>query len=197
MTSGPTAAPAGGGGLRRAGMLALVVLLSLAALAGGLAAALGPQAALGLLGLGGGNPAAEAAAGQATDADAAPGDSHAAGHTDGHGAAAGPAPLTLMPFDEIIVNVTDVTATGRRTSRFLKLDAVLVYDETVDGAGHVAARQVYMRDAFQDYLRQLTVRDLQGSAGLYDLKSELLRRARAISGSEAPSEILISDLIIQ
>jgi len=54
-----------------------------------------------------------------------------------------------------------------------------------------------MRDSFQDYLRQMTERDLQGTIGLVTLKAELLRRARAITESEAPREILISDLIVQ
>ena len=102
-----------------------------------------------------------------------------------------------MPFKEIIVNITDVTASGRRTTRFLKLNVALIYDEAAPGAANVAARQLYMRDSFQDYLRQLTVRDLQGSIGLVTLKAELLRRARTISGSDAPAEMLVADLIIQ
>ena len=54
-----------------------------------------------------------------------------------------------------------------------------------------------MRDSFQDYLRTLDERDLRGSLGLSELKSELLRRARAVSGGEAPREILVSDMIVQ
>jgi flagellar FliL protein len=61
----------------------------------------------------------------------------------------------------------------------------------------VEARKLYLRDSFQDYLRQLGERDVQGSYGIAMLKSELLRRARAISASEAPQDILISDLIVQ
>ena len=54
-----------------------------------------------------------------------------------------------------------------------------------------------MRDTFQDYLRQLTESDLEGSAGLASMKAELLRRARVVTGSEAPREILVADMIIQ
>jgi flagellar FliL protein len=62
---------------------------------------------------------------------------------------------------------------------------------------YVEERKEFVRDAFQDYLRQLSERDVQGSAGLAILKAELLRRARSIAGTDAPQEILISDLIIQ
>ena len=70
------------------------------------------------------------------------------------------------------------TATGRKTSRFMKLNIALVYDEAMPGADHVEGRRLYLRDSFQDYLRQLTERDLQGSHGLATMKNELLRRAR-------------------
>ena len=39
--------------------------------------------------------------------------------------------------------------------------------------------------------------DAQIEDGLVRLKSELLRRARAISDSDAPQEFLIADLIVQ
>lgn len=188
---------------RRLMMIGGLVLLSLAALAGGLAAALGPSELMAMIT----GSKAEAAATDSADpaATAGEGGGHGAAATGAEGAGHGPdrsigalSPnLTLLPFREIIVNVTDLTTAGRRTTRFLKLNFAVVYDSNVEGADQVEARQLYMRDSFQDYLRQLTVRDLQGSLGLASLKAELLRRARAISGTDAPTEILVSDLIIQ
>jgi flagellar FliL protein len=105
--------------------------------------------------------------------------------------------VIVTPFKEIIVNISATTATGRQTTRFLKLNTALVYDEKAPGADHIEERKEFVRDAFQDYLRQLSERDVQGSAGLAILKAELLRRARSIAGTDAPQEILISDLIIQ
>jgi flagellar FliL protein len=65
------------------------------------------------------------------------------------------------------------------------------------GASYIEERKPFVRDAFQDYLRQLSERDIQGSAGLTVLKAELLRRARSVADSDAPREILIADLIVQ
>jgi len=180
-------------------------ILCLAAAAGGIAIAVGPKAALSVIGLGSNASSTDtptqdtdhAATGgtdeQGNVADA--GDAHA---NDTHGGA-GPdeAEMPVLPFPEIIVNVTDVTAAGRKTSRFLKLNMLMVYDDTLEGAERLLGREVYLRDAFQDFLRQLYVSDIQGSRGLAMMKTELLRRARAVGHTEAPVEILISDMVVQ
>jgi flagellar protein FliL len=101
----------------------------------------------------------------------------------------------ILNLEEMIVNITGYTATGRTTSRFLKLKVSIVYDETMGET--LVARKLFLRDAFQDYLRQLTERDLAGSIGLATLKAELLKRAKSIAGNEAPKSVLVGDLIIQ
>lgn len=168
----------------------LVGVVSLLCLAGGVTLALGPSQVVGML-----------TGGTEEHADSdehAPEEQEVAkdGHDDGHGGDES-AGLTVLPMDEMIVNITATTATGRQTSRFLKLGLALVYDPAVPGAAQVEERMVYLRDSFQDYLRQLSERDLQGTMGLVSVKTELLRRARAISGSDAPQELLVSDLIVQ
>ena len=185
----PAAVPARKPLGRRILVLLVLLLVSGAALAGGLAVSMGPNAFLALL-LG-------EESGEASDQAEGPGKTATAGH--GAAAAQGPAASSLVvtPFKEIITNITATTATGRRTTRFLKLNVALAYDDKAEGADQVEARKLYMRDSFQDYLRQMTERDLQGTIGLVTLKAELLRRARAITESEAPREILISDLIVQ
>ncbi len=159
-------------------ILALVVL-SVLALGGGLFAAVGPA---GLRALLSGDTAEETLTAEQQESvpPAPPG-----------------AELVVMPFDEMIVNISATTESGRQTSRFLKLDLALVYDRTQDTEGLVEMRHIYLRDAFQDYLRQLAERDLEGTLGLVTLKTELLRRARAIAGSDAPHELLVSGLVIQ
>lgn len=166
---------------RKVRSVALIAVVGIVALIGGLVAAMGYSDALALV-TGGKSPAPEVAAGT-VESSAEP---TAAGET-----------VIVTPFKEIIVNISATTATGRQTTRFLKLNTALVYDETAPGAGHIEERKEFVRDAFQDYLRQLSERDVQGSAGLAILKAELLRRARSIAGTDAPQEILISDLIIQ
>ena len=169
--------------------LILLVLLSVLALGGGLVAAVGPARIMELAGLGGGDEAGAPDDAEAGEVDAASKDAPSPLATD-------PSRMA-MPFEEIIVNITATTASGRQTSRFLKLEIALIYDQATPGAARLQERKVYMRDSFQDYLRTLDERDLRGSLGLADLKSELLRRARAVSGGEAPREILVSDMIIQ
>ncbi|MCA0942312.1 flagellar basal body-associated FliL family protein [Yangia mangrovi] len=187
-------------GSRKGGLvIALAIALAcVVALLAGLVAAAGPARLSALI--------------SGTDAQ----EGGSAVHTDvsGHGAAPGPASgassytqlmdmpkqpenIIVLPFQEIIVNITATTATGRQTSRFLKLNLALVYDNALPGAATIETRQLFMRDSFQDYLRQLNESDLQGSIGIARLKGELLRRARAITDSEAPQEFLIADLIIQ
>ncbi|OWU83203.1 flagellar motor switch protein M [Oceanicola sp. 22II-s10i] len=192
-----TAAPAKPSFVKRLGKLAGIAALCIAALFGGLAAALGPGRAIALFS---GSDSGEAEHVTADNGhDPAPANDHAApADTGGHGAAASAeGSIVVTPFKEIIVNVTATTATGRQTTRFLKLNVALVYDETRPGAAQIEERKLFLRDSFQDYLRQLSDADLQGSIGLSRLKAELLRRARAVSDSDAPQELLIADLIIQ
>ncbi len=103
----------------------------------------------------------------------------------------------VAPFKEIIVNISSITARGETTSRFLKLNIALVYDPEVEGAEYLAERQVFIRDSYIDFLRQLSENDLNGSAGLAQLKGELLHRARLLAETDAPKEILIADMVIQ
>ncbi|MCR8550513.1 flagellar basal body-associated FliL family protein [Salipiger sp. P9] len=183
-TSQSDAAPRKKGRLLRVVALLAICLL---ALAGGLVAAVGPQRALALFGGGEADPAAT----HETEAAA-----HAAPEAVGHGATT-QKNIVVTPFKEIIVNITSTTATGRQTTRFLKLNLALAYDTRLPGAENIEERKLFLRDSFQDYLRQLNESDLQGTIGLVRLKSELLRRARAISDSDAPQEFLIADLIVQ
>lgn len=179
----PDGAPARKSLGRRLLVLLLLLLLSIAALAGGLAASMGPRAFIAFL------------RGEEIVEETVPEEKAEKAADAGPGGAG--SSLVVTPFKEIIVNITATTATGRRTSRFLKLNLALVYDDAAQGAERVEARKIYMRDSFQDYLRQLTERDLQGSMGLVTLKAELMRRARAITESDAPQDMLVSDLIVQ
>lgn len=160
-----------------------LVLVSLLALGGGLVAAVGPARLMALM-------APDQPVEPAQDIVAAP---------DGTEPEAPPpgAEFVAMPFDEMIVNITAQTESGRQTSRFLKVDLSLVYDKQQDSAGVVEARHIFLRDAFQDYLRQLADRDLEGTHGLVTVKGELLRRARAIAGNDAPRELVITGMVIQ
>ena len=168
-----------------------VVLLCLLAGLGGVTLAIGPSGLLEMAGLGGEETAEETV-------ETAESDHGEKGGEDGHGAKPKTeVKMPVMPFPEIIVNVTDTGPQGGQTSRFLKLNMLMVYDETAEGADRLIAREIYLRDSFQDFLRQLHVSDLSGSYGLAMLKTELLRRARAVGHTDAPHEILIADMVVQ
>jgi len=170
-------------------ILVIILLCAISGL-GGVTLAIGSGAMLALVGLGATETPLEDTAQTAGETD-----------VDGNGAPLSEqdrrGKMPVMPFPEIIVNVTDTSAQGRQSSRFLKLNMLMVYDDQLEGADRLVAREVYLRDTFQDFLRQLHVNDLKGSHGLAMMKTELLRRARAVGHTEAPVEILIADMVVQ
>ena len=111
-------------------------------------------------------------------------------------AASAPADEVVAPLEEIIVDITARTVANEPMRRFLKADLALVYRDAAD-AERGAASGMHLRDAFVDYLRQLDERDLLGSAGLARLRADLLHRARVIMGPNAPTQVLIADLVVQ
>lgn len=52
-------------------------------------------------------------------------------------------------------------------------------------------------DQFQTYLRELRVRDLKGSAGIYRLQSELLNRVNAAAAPVEVQDVLFQEILIQ
>lgn len=172
-------------------ILAIALLCAVAAI-GGATLAIGPSVMLQMVGLGG-----EAAAGEDLKQAEAETGKEGKAEAQGEGDKVKKAKMPVMPFPEIIVNVTDTGPQGGKTSRFLKLNMLMVYDDTLEGADRLVAREIYLRDSFQDFLRQLHVSDLSGSYGLAMMKTELLRRARAVAHTEAPREILIADMVVQ
>jgi len=103
----------------------------------------------------------------------------------------------MLEFGEILTNISSVTATGQPRNAFLKINVVLVYRPDDGAKALMESRQPFMRDLFNGYARSLTEADVRGMAGILNVKSELLKRARAAAGNDLPQEILISDLIVQ
>lgn len=129
------------------------------------------------------------------------GDAHGEEHgapkaEDGHGGGDGhtidPARLLFHPMPEILVNLNS----GGRGNIYLKLNVEL---ELRAGADLVALEAVMPRiiDKFQLYLRELRVEDLSGSAGMYRVKEELLRRVNLAAKPVVVNDVLFKELIIQ
>lgn len=120
-----------------------------------------------------------------------PAEAHAA--TDAHGA-----PLSAEPHS-FIFNLPPMTvnlSSDGPSESFMKIAIALeVPDEATMQA--IQPRMAKVVDGFQVYLRELRKSDLDGSAGIYRLKEELLRR---INVAVAPSEvqaILFKEILVQ
>ncbi len=93
---------------------------------------------------------------------------------------------------ELLVNLS----TAGRKSTFLKIRISLELENPADVA-KVESVMPRIIDNFQVYLRELRIEDLKGSAGMYRLREELLKR---VSGAVAPSKIndvLFKEMLVQ
>jgi flagellar FliL protein len=163
---------------RKRGLTVLIlILLFLGGLGGGAVAYIGPARLMSLV-----TASAEGAAEKAE-----PGTSAEAGTVD-----TGERKTFLM--EDHIVNL--ISGSGPST-RFVRVRTALIYNPVALPAEELDRHKPRLRDAFHGFLSQLTERDLEGSYGLAMVREELLRRSRAVVGSDAVREILITDLVIQ
>lgn len=107
----------------------------------------------------------------------------------------------LLPLGRITVNVGAAGALSEKRTRFLVIEPTLLYaasfDTGAEGAKDMPDQLPALRDSFIEYLSQLHENDVYGSAGLADLRAELLRRARLVTASDAPISILLQDFVLQ
>jgi flagellar FliL protein len=113
------------------------------------------------------------------------------GATEAEGGIAQPKVYFDMP--EMLVNLA---GRGEQRAQYLKLSVSL---ELPDDKATAALEPVLPRvvDLFQVYLRELRAEDLEGSAGIYRLKEELIRRVNLEIHPHAVSDVLFKDIIIQ
>tara|TARA_R110002012_G_scaffold41259_9_gene113072 strand:- start:4154 stop:4693 length:540 start_codon:yes stop_codon:yes gene_type:complete len=93
---------------------------------------------------------------------------------------------------DLIVNLN----TNSRKTAFLKIKIAL---EVGDPADVDVVNQNLPRivDNFQVYLRELRVDDLQGSAGMYRLREELLRRVNLAVRPARVKDVLFKEMLVQ
>ena len=125
----------------------------------------------------------------ATDAE------HGAAATEGeHAAGAAAAGHTfIFNLPPMIVNLN---AEEGQKEAFMKLTVALevANEETMVEIQPSMAKVV---DAFQVYLRELRRSDLEGSAGVYRLKEELLRRVNVAIYPSRVESILFKEILVQ
>ncbi len=124
------------------------------------------------------------------DAHAKKDDGHGGGG-DGHGEGEADA-SAFLPVPAMLVNLN----TEDGTPRFLRL---VVQLELADPNDSDAVKAVLPKvvDQFQTYLRELRVRDLRGSAGIYRLQMELLWRVNQAVEPLEIKDILFQEILIQ
>ncbi len=113
----------------------------------------------------------------------------------GEGAAAAEAPHPVFyDVPDILVNVS----AGGDKPAFLKLSVSL----ELEGAGEEAKAAIEpviprVVDQLQTYLRELRVEDLSGSAAMFRLKEELLRRVNLAIEPVKVKDVLFREMIVQ
>ena len=127
----------------------------------------------------------------AETADAGHGDGHGGdGKKDSHGAPMGG--IAFLEIPNMLVNLSGPD----EQPRYLRLKVQL----ELANQGDMAAVQAVMPrviDQFQTYLRELRVRDLRGSAGIYRLQMELLSRVNAAAYPVEVKDVLFQEILIQ
>jgi flagellar FliL protein len=119
----------------------------------------------------------------------------ATGAAPADGAPAAPAAggaAVFYDLPEMLVNIN----TAGRTKNFLKMRVSLeLANETdINRIENVLPRIV---DNFQVYLRELRLEDLQGAAGMYRLREELLNRVNAAVRPAQVKDVLFKEMIVQ
>lgn len=109
----------------------------------------------------------------------------------GHGAeAAGGGSFVAIPTMIVNLNSDD------GTPRYLRLTVQLeLADESDKSAVEAIIPKVI--DQFQTYLRELRVRDLRGSGGIYRLQMELLWRVNQAAAPAEVKDVLFQEILIQ
>lgn len=92
---------------------------------------------------------------------------------------------------EFVVNLN----TGERRTTFLKLRASLELDNP-QSVAHVGARLPLIVDHFQIYLRELRPEDLNGSAGTFRLREELLKRVQLTLAPVAVTDVVFGEMLV-
>lgn len=110
----------------------------------------------------------------------------------GSGGAGVPKPKVYYNLPEMVVNLSSQD----KRAQYLKLKVSLEAPDqmVLDALNPIMPRVL---DMFQLYLRELRSNDLEGSAGIYRLKEELLRRINLEIHPHQISRVLFNEIIVQ
>ena len=193
----------GGGGRKKLLMIAIPILLVVGGAAGAYFSGLADPLVAMITGKSSEDAPAEEHAEAPKEGEHAAPAKEAGGHgkeangekgKEGEHAAGGGVPGAAVFYDlpEMLVNIN----TAGRTKNFLKMRVSLeLANETdINRIENVLPRIV---DNFQVYLRELRLEDLQGAAGMYRLREELLNRVNAAVRPAQVKDVLFKEMIVQ
>ena len=95
-------------------------------------------------------------------------------------------------LEDMLVNLNS----GGRKSSFLKIRISLELAKAED-IPRIESVMPRIIDNFQTYLRELRIDDLKGSAGMYRLREEMLRRVSAASAPAEIKDVLFKEMLVQ
>lgn len=106
--------------------------------------------------------------------------------------AAVPATLSFYDLPEMLVNLN----TGGRKASYLKIKVALEVDKD-SALAELDAKLPRVVNEFQVYLRELRPEDLNGSAGMYRLKEELMARVNTALYPTQIKDVLFKEMLVQ
>ncbi|MFN7038189.1 MAG: flagellar basal body-associated FliL family protein [Alphaproteobacteria bacterium] len=98
----------------------------------------------------------------------------------------------FLDLNEFIVNLD---SEGKQPS-FLKMEVTLQLPNQ-EVVKKIQAKMPLIQDTFQTYLREIKADDLEGSAGIYRLREELLLRINKVMFPEQITDILFKEFLVQ
>jgi flagellar FliL protein len=101
-------------------------------------------------------------------------------------------PVVFYDLPEMLVNLNSTT----KQASYLKLRVALELDDP-QASKKLDDLLPRVLDNFQVYLRELRMEDLNGSAGLYRLKEELLLRINAAVQPVHVNDVLFKEMLVQ
>ena len=104
---------------------------------------------------------------------------------------AAPASL-LLDLPAIAVNLSTADERPRTLKLSLSLEAA-----DLAAAGAVQAALPYILDSFQTYVRELRAAEIEGSAGMFRLREELMKRVNLAIAPSRVRAVLVRDIILQ
>ncbi len=108
---------------------------------------------------------------------------------------AAPAPTKAAVFVDLPDILVNLNSANRRTN-FLKVSISLEVEKAED-VPKLQALMPRIIDSFQVYLRELRIEDLRGSAGMYRLREDLLRRINEAARPVKVNDVLFKELLVQ